>query len=279
MVFRWLGVAGIELAVNGQVIVIDPYLTRFPTWKLWFGRVRPDGELIAATIQRCDLILVSHAHFDHIMDVPDVVHNTGAMAMGSPNSCRLLAVRDVPGEKMREIGVGDKLILKDLQIEVLRAEHLKMPGFGPGPLAHDLRPPQRARDYRMDENFCFLIEVNGHRLLTDPGVRSEDGVAADVLFVFPSRDPGYYESLLGVVQPTVVIPWHWDDFFRPLSKPLHPYWKPPRWAFPPLQRVKLAEFRQMIRRINPETQVFEPEALRTYDLGEWLKKGSSGVGS
>jgi L-ascorbate metabolism protein UlaG (beta-lactamase superfamily) len=206
-----------------------------------------------------------------------VVHNTGAEAMGSPNSCRLLAACGVSGDKMREIGVGDKLTLKDLQVEVLRAEHLKMPGFGPGSLAHDLKPPQRARDYRMDENFSFLIEVNGHRLLTDPGMRPEDGMAADVLFVFPSRAPGYYESLLGVVQPTVVIPWHWDDFFRPLSKPLQPYWKPPRWAFPPLQRVNLAKFRQMIRQIDPETQVVEPEALRTYDLGERLKKGSEVV--
>jgi glyoxylase-like metal-dependent hydrolase (beta-lactamase superfamily II) len=88
--FRWLGAAGIELVFPDQVIVIDPYFSRIPTWKLWLGRVTPDRALIADKLRRCDLLLVTHAHFDHIMDVPQIVHNTGAMVAGSANSCSLL---------------------------------------------------------------------------------------------------------------------------------------------------------------------------------------------
>ena len=89
--FRWLATAGIELRVHGRIVLIDPFFSRFPLWKMWFGRVCVDHDLVAVKIQSCDSVLVTHAHWDHIMDVPDVVHNTGALAYGSPNCCQLLA--------------------------------------------------------------------------------------------------------------------------------------------------------------------------------------------
>lgn len=268
--FRWLGTAGIELTVNGRVLVIDPYYTRFPLWKLGLGRVDPNRALIADMLQHCDYVLVTHAHFDHMMDVPDVVHNTGAVALGSPNNCRLLSVCGVPEEKIGEINAGDSLSLAEYHVEVLPVEHVKLPVFTSGPLGPNLKPPLRARDYRMDSCFSFLVSVDGQRLLTDPGIRPEDAVAADVLFVYPIMHRAYYESVLSLVQPKIVVPCHWDDFFRPLSKPLRPFWKMPRWTFPPLKRVNLAEFGDTVEAIMPGTKVLVPEALRSYDLGEIL---------
>jgi hypothetical protein len=93
---------------------------------------------------------------------------------------------------------------------------------------------------------------------------------ADVLFVKPHQEQAYYEALLGVVQPRVLIPIHWDDFMRPLSQPLRPMLKPPRLAFPPLARVDLTAFRQMIKRIAPQTKVFLPEIFHLYELSEFL---------
>jgi L-ascorbate metabolism protein UlaG (beta-lactamase superfamily) len=52
--FRWLGTAGIELVVNDQVLLIDPYFTRLPVWKLVSGRVRPNRALIPDLVQRAD---------------------------------------------------------------------------------------------------------------------------------------------------------------------------------------------------------------------------------
>jgi L-ascorbate metabolism protein UlaG (beta-lactamase superfamily) len=237
---------------------------------MWLGRVHPDHELIAEKIEHCDFVLVTHAHWDHVMDVPEVIHNTGAMALGSPNTCQLLAVCGVSEERIREIKVGDRLTLGHFRVEVSRAEHMRIPGFSPGSLPPVLQPPLRARDYRMDDNFSFLISIGGYRLLTDPGDRPAGAVGADVLFVSPRRDYAYYESLLRLVQPKVVVPNHWDDLFRPLSKPLRPHYKPPRWVFPPLQRVNLTEFSQMIEQIAPETKILIPEIFRAYDLGKFI---------
>jgi L-ascorbate metabolism protein UlaG (beta-lactamase superfamily) len=268
--FRWLGVAGIELRVNEQILAIDPFVTRPPFRRMWFGRVHADGALVATTIPQCDFVLVTHAHHDHLMDVPDVIQQTGATAFGSPNACQLLSILGVPEGHLHEIKVGDQFTLGHIQVEVLPAEHLKVPGFSPGPLSPRLRPPLRIRDYRMDTCFSFLIEVGGLRWLDWGSVRSEPALLADVLFVMPQQERAYYEALLGVVQPRVVIPIHWDYLFRPLSQPLRPILKPPRLGFPPLERVDLSGFRQLIKQIAPEAKVFIPEIFRPYDLSECL---------
>jgi L-ascorbate metabolism protein UlaG (beta-lactamase superfamily) len=274
--FRWLGVAGIELRTDEQILVIDPFVTRPPFRRMWVGRVRSNDALVAATVPRCDVVLVTHAHWDHVMDVPEVLRQTGATAFGSPNTCQLLALLGVPQERIHEIKVGDQFTLRTFQIKVFPAEHGLVLGrpFASGSLARDLRPPLRMRDYRMDSCFSFLIEVGGLSFLDWSSERAELAVPADVLAVSPHQERVYYEALLRVVQPRVVIPMHWDDLMRPLSQPLRPMLKPPRLAFPPLSRVDLAEFRQLIKQVAPEAQVFLPEILRLYELSDILARPS-----
>jgi L-ascorbate metabolism protein UlaG (beta-lactamase superfamily) len=269
---RWLGVAGIELRAKEQILVIDPFVTRPPFRRMWWGRVRSDTTLAAATVPHGDFVLVTHAHWDHVMDVPAVIEQTRAAAFGSPNTCQLLAILGVPEEHLHEIKVGDQLTLGTFQVGVFPAEHALVLGrtFASGPLAPHLRPPLRMRDYRMDACFSFLIEVGGLRFLDWSSERVHFAPQADVLFVKPQQERDYYEVLLGVVQPRIVIPIHWEDFMRPLSQPLRPMLKPPRLAFPPLARVDLTAFRQLIKRIAPQTQVLLPEIFRLYELSAFL---------
>ena len=269
---RWLGVAGIELRVNKQILVIDPFVTRPPIRRMWFGRIRSDSTLVTAKVPRGDFVLVTHAHWDHVMDVPVIIKQTRAEVYGSTNTCKLLTILGVPEEHLHEIKVGDQLTLGMFQVAILQAEHGLVLGrpFATGSLASNLHPPLRMRDYRMDTCFSFLIEVDGLRFLDWSSEKVHLAPLADVLFVKPLQKPDYYEALLGVVQPRVVIPIHWDDFMRPLSRPLRPMLKPPRLAFQPLARVDLAAFSQLIKRIAPQTQVFFPEIFRLYELSEFL---------
>jgi len=48
---RWLGVAGIELRVNEQILVIDPFVTRPPFRRMWWGRVRSDVEPLSQPLR------------------------------------------------------------------------------------------------------------------------------------------------------------------------------------------------------------------------------------
>ena len=270
--FRWLGTAGVELRMKDQILLIDPYLTRIPLWKLWGWRIHPDRALVAEVLPRCDFVLVSHGHWDHILDVPEIVRNTGAPVWGTRNTAQLLSVCNVPEDKIHEIRIGDSFALRDFQVEVRWADHVPMPGFLPGPVAPNLKPPLRAQDYRMDEYLSFRVAVEGLCLLTDPGSTPEAAAPADIVFVIPFQEFGYYETLLRVARPRVVIPYHCDDYFRPLSKPVRPMLGPPKWAFPPLRRIDLVHFRRTLEQLAPETTVFIPEMFRAYDAGALVGK-------
>ena len=66
----WLGQAAFKITTpGGRVIVIDPWLTTNPK--------TPAGFKNLAALGKVDLILVTHAHFDHFADAPDLakMHN------------------------------------------------------------------------------------------------------------------------------------------------------------------------------------------------------------
>ncbi len=275
--FRWLGVAGIELALDDYVLLVDPCLTRFPIWHLFWGRVEPDSSLVAEKIGQCDDVLITHAHFDHLMDVPEIVRATGATAWGCSNTRQLLLALGVPQHQIRVMSAGDAERLDSVGVEVIAVEHIRFPVFGPGSLPASLHPPLRARDYRMADFFCLRLSTGGVRWLTDPGIRPELAVPADVLFVLPHMADDYYERLLPRVQPKVVIPYHWENFFRPASEPLRPFLMLPQWSCPPVRRVDLVRFQHLVKRIVQDADIFVPQIFQTYELAQPLRFVRSSV--
>jgi len=276
LAFRWFGVAGVELSWDNYTLLIDPFLTRPPLRRLFWGRVQPDRALIESHIDSGDAILVSHAHWDHLMDVPEVALQTGATAFGSSNTCRLLDACGLPRGQIEEIEAGDSLALGAFQIDVLPAKHgtIGAGGLLSGALPDTLQPPLRLRDYRMDRCFSFLISVDGWRLLLALGRRLERVRPADVVFVYAHRRKAYYRALLSRVQPQIVVLIHWDNFFRPLSKSLRPLPQPPHPTLSPAIRIDPAAISREIECIAPGTKVLLPQLFRTYDVATLVRDGT-----
>jgi L-ascorbate metabolism protein UlaG (beta-lactamase superfamily) len=268
VLFRWLGAAGIELSYGEESLLIDPFFSRPPFWRLWFGRVVSAPATFPASLPRCEHILVTHAHYDHLMDVPAIARRTLAKVYGSTNACELLSVCGLPDEQICEIHPGDQLRLGTFQVEAIEARHGKAPGFSPGQVRKGLEPPLRLRDYVMDEYDSFLVQLPRLRLLDWCGVETQGAPAADVLFMLPSSLPGYTESLIAAVQPRLVVPVHWDDLFHSLSQPMRPTFELPRWELPPLRRVDLMRTREAVQQVKPDAEVRIPEVFRLYDLSK-----------
>jgi len=133
-----------------------------------------------------------------------------------------------------------------------------------GALPSDLRLPLRLTDYRMDACFSFLIEAGGWRLL-----HGETPVPADVWFSAPVRGLAM-RPLLDAVRPRLVVPVHWDDMFRPLTRPIRPTLALPRRIFPPrpIRRLDLAAYTRRIEQLSPGTPVRLPVIFRPVSLGE-----------
>ena len=66
--FTWFGHSAVALTTPGDKIVLfDP----------WLGN--PTSPRAAADLARCDLMLVSHGHFDHIGSAPRQVREADAL--------------------------------------------------------------------------------------------------------------------------------------------------------------------------------------------------------
>src|SRR5512143_2910846 len=95
--YRWLGVAGLEFTCDAYTLLIDPFFTRPGKAAVLAGRrVLADARLVARHVPRADAVLITHPHYDHLLDVPEVLRQTNAPAFGSPNTQSLLALNGIP---------------------------------------------------------------------------------------------------------------------------------------------------------------------------------------
>lgn len=271
---RWLGVAGIAFALDGFTLLIDPMFTRPSPWQVISPRgVAPDAALVGQHIRQADAVLVTHAHYDHLLDVSEVLRQTGARAFGSRNTGLLLAAHRLPAERFTRIGVGEQFDLGPFAVEVFPAGHTHTPldRWINGPLPEDLpgkaRLPLRLVEYRMDENFSFRIQADGLTFLV-----GNHPAAADVLLIAPFHAPEKLVEIIRGVAPRVVVPVHWDNFLRPLSRPQRAMlvtrrqgWK----GWPPLRRMDLALFARQVEQISPGVRVVIPEIFVDIDVYIW----------
>jgi L-ascorbate metabolism protein UlaG (beta-lactamase superfamily) len=263
---RWLGNAGFEFEMGGLTLIVDPFLTRPKAHNLFFGRVEPDEAALRKHIARCDHILVTHAHFDHCMDAPEIALRTGSQVHGSANTCAIMRMAGVPLQQTHVISAGESFSLGNIQVSVLPAAHPWIPLYTPGKVANNLNFPACLGDYRMDVCYSYLLESQGRRILIWSSTRSTGAPRADLLACRAVSGQRWYEDLLNQVQPGVVIPQHWDDFFQPLSAHPRPFFRMPRLGFPPVRRIALGDFKTRVMKARPECRVLLPEIFKAYAI-------------
>lgn len=95
---RWLGHAFVEFTtVDDKVILFDP-------WTKDDGN--PGCPLKSAEIDRADLILVSHDHFDHIGSAVSLAQKTGALLGGPVHTMRRLTEEGFNADQVVNFGSG-----------------------------------------------------------------------------------------------------------------------------------------------------------------------------
>jgi L-ascorbate metabolism protein UlaG (beta-lactamase superfamily) len=253
--FRWLGVAGVELKAGDQRLAIDPFFTR-PSLAGLFRPVMPNETLAKRKLPACNAVLVTHSHWDHVMDVPAILKYTGARAYGTANTCALLRLHGIPEGQVQEVSPGDRLDLGAFKVEVIRGQHSRIP-FGSifnGPINPRLQPPLRLQDYRQDACLGYCIRVMAEKVLVCAAAPQPAGV----VFAVAQEAQAYYLDLLKQAQPHTFVPIHWDDFLRPLDQPLRRFTRPGRM---PVWRLAM-----LARATIPGIKVIIPEMFREYAM-------------
>jgi L-ascorbate metabolism protein UlaG (beta-lactamase superfamily) len=229
----WLGVSGYRLTYEGVSLFIDPYVSRVPLRSLLLRRVAlPDEALIdryAGAPGRVAGVLVGHTHFDHAVDAPAIARRHGAKAYGSESLVRLmrlhgLAELAVAVEPHRRYEIGPFVV------RFVPSRHSKLL-FGrkvpmDGELTCDHLDGLAPGAYRCGAVWGIRIEVAGVSLHHQGSANLDDAELGDeVVDVFlagvagRSVTPRYWERILPRLDPRVLVPTHYDNFFSPLGRP------------------------------------------------------------
>lgn len=109
--FTWLGHATVRVDLaGGEVMVVDPWMEGNPS--------SPPG---AGELERLDLILVTHAHGDHLGDVVRLARRHGAPVVATYDLGEWFASQGV--EDVRGMNLGGSQRLLGARVTQVRADH------------------------------------------------------------------------------------------------------------------------------------------------------------
>ncbi len=112
----WLGCATFRLTLGETVVFLDAYMDRVPS--------APRVGLVPAEVERADIVLVGHAHIDHIAGAEIIARQTGAKVIGSIESLRVMREQAVPEEQLLPAQGGERYRLgPDLTVRVFPSLH------------------------------------------------------------------------------------------------------------------------------------------------------------
>lgn len=95
---RWLGHAFVEFTTGeGKVILLDP-------WTKDDGN--PGARITLEEINKADLVLVSHDHFDHVASAVAICKKTGAFLGGPVQTVKRLLSQGLDEQKVVNFGFG-----------------------------------------------------------------------------------------------------------------------------------------------------------------------------
>lgn len=229
----WLGVSGYRLTYEGVSIFIDPYVSRVPLRSLLLRRTAmPDAALIeryAATPGEVAGVLVGHTHFDHAVDAPAIARRHGTKAYGSASLGHLMRLHGL-GELAVEVEPHRPYELGPFVVRFVPSRHSKLL-FGrkvpmDGELTCDHLDGLAPGAYKCGAVYGIRIEVAGVALYHQGSADlDESELAADPVDVFlagiagRSFTPRYWQRILPRLDPRVIVPTHYDNFFTPLGRP------------------------------------------------------------
>jgi L-ascorbate metabolism protein UlaG (beta-lactamase superfamily) len=255
LLITWYGTAGFRVETGGRVLLIDPYLSRN-------AEARPALSFGPERVTEGDEIFLSHGHFDHAADVPQIVRQTGAQVYCSVEAAEALRHRGVADAQLVVARDGDGFDFGVYRARCFHSAHVRFDlplvvrtllRVAPSILARP-RLLSSSRDWPACQvlSWRLTLAVESDRVVdhfgsagcTDDELSRLTKLGQPDVLLFPlqghSRICEIAAHAVARLRPRVVIPHHHDDFYPPLS-----------------QQVDIAPFVRAMGELSPPVEVVE----------------------
>ena len=229
MKLRWYGTASVMIESNGFRLAADPFLG-IPIEENRFRR-----QLRAIPFRGADAVLVTHGHFDHILDLPRLYNDSFIEIYATATPCHTLMDKGIKLNRLHWIEPNQTLEIGDFSVKVYQGRHCR---FDIGVVCKTLF---KAETFRHPKRLIQLLKLNGEypengetvfyeitvegkhiqlmgSMGLDPAVDYPTG--ADAL-ILPFQGTGCPAKTVAPIikrlQPKAIFLDHYDDAFPPMS--------------------------------------------------------------
>lgn len=242
LTITWFGAASILLDDGANSILIDPFVSRENNRPVDIF-LRRDAEIDTDRVERrsslpeymrANAILVSHSHYDHILDVPAFAKRLRIPVFGSASSKRILNAHGAIMSEVVQLGdkFGNELTGGSFQITAFPGKHGRPPLLI-DPLnrsvSENFKVPASINSYGRGEVYTYFIEHKfgsvlhiGSAGVVPNSLKSLRGKVDVVLLSLIGRGNTrkYLQKVIEAVDPHFVIPIHYDSIFQPVEAPI-----------------------------------------------------------
>ena len=225
MKITWFGTASLAVETQGGRLLIDPFFP-LPGSPTRVARDAYDGYRE---------ILVTHGHFDHIMDLPRLCAARERRVYATRTPCETLRRLGVGEGQLVLIAPGDALWVAGTRVTAFQSRHVRYDKAILRRTLFNARMPRHARNLpkvlrgflaypENGETLGFLIEGDGARLFVlgslnlDPDTVYPTGV--DLLALPYQGTSDLLTPAVAIVErlrPRAILLDHFDDAFPPIS--------------------------------------------------------------
>lgn len=260
MQLTWLGTAGFKVDTHeGATILIDPYLSHSE-------KAGSPLSVQLTDLLPVDEILLTNGRFDHASDTPALSAQTGAIVNAPELVCHNLARMGIPSHSLHKITLQKTYKIGSSIWQALPSR------FNQAESSPVLRvlirdtlalPQIQALDNRwpLGETVAYHLQIDGLTLVhfgSTAWFESEiETLQPDIALLPLESDPSFSNTttqLVSLLEPKVVIPHHWDDYYPFVGSTVNP-----------------AAFAESVHTVAPQVKVYIPTIAERFNPRDLLR--------
>lgn len=230
MNITWLGTAGFKIRTGNELFYLDPFLSRNP-------HASPLQPLTPDTLNRGARIFISHGHFDHLFDLPEICRHTSPQIFCSETIIKTLTRLQTNPSLIHPVTENRQVFdFDNFKARAFFSHHVKFDWkLMVTTLLRiniNLKPCVKLfKDYPGGQVLAWRFQIENKIILffgsagaqkKDLELFAKDNVDILLLPLQGHSDIcGIGLDIVKILKPGMVIPHHHDNFYPPISQSIN----------------------------------------------------------